>query len=154
MTSATIPAAAPGALAAIDGWHAFMRGEGELADLLHDDVVLYSPVVFTPQRGKEIVATYLSAAKATFAAVGFEAATGPSFRYVKLVATGDTVVLEFETEMGDKYVNGVDIIRVDEAGRIVEFRVMVRPLQALHAVHELTGAELAAMAAAGGDGGS
>ena len=50
---------------------------------------------------------------------------------------------EFETEMGGKYVNGVDIIRVDDSGRIVEFRVMVRPLQALNTVHELMGAELA-----------
>ena len=43
--------------------------------------MIYSPVVFTPQRGKAIVAKYLTAAKATFADVGFEAAAGPSFRY-------------------------------------------------------------------------
>ena len=54
-------------------------------------------------------------------------------------------MLEFETEMGGKYVNGVDIIRIDDDGKIVEFRVMVRPLQALNAVHELMGAELAAL---------
>jgi hypothetical protein len=131
-----------------------MRGEGGLDELLHDDVVLYSPVVFTPQRGKAVVAKYLSAAKATFAAVGFDADTGTSFRYVKHVAAGDTVVLEFETEMGGKYVNGVDIIRVDDTGRIVEFRVMVRPLQALDTVQRLMGAELAAMATADGNGGS
>jgi hypothetical protein len=57
--------------------------------------------------------------------------------------SGDTAVLEFETEMGGKYVNGVDIIRVNGTGKIVEFRVMVRPLQALDAVHQLMGAELA-----------
>ena len=56
-------------------------------------------------------------------------------------------MLEFETEMGGKYVNGVDIIRVDDSGRIVEFRVMVRPLQAVNTVHQLMGAELAAMEA-------
>jgi hypothetical protein len=56
-------------------------------------------------------------------------------------------MLEFETEMGGKYVNGVDIIRVDDSGRIVEFRVMVRPLQALNTVHQLMGAELAAIEA-------
>ena len=56
-------------------------------------------------------------------------------------------MLEFETEMGGKYVNGVDIIRVDDSGRIVEFRVMVRPLQAVNTVHQLMGAELAAIEA-------
>jgi hypothetical protein len=45
-------------------------------------------------------------------------------------------MLEFETTVGGKYVNGVDIIRCDETGRIVEFRVMIRPLQAIDAVHE------------------
>ena len=65
--------------------------------------------------------------------------------------SGDTAVLEFETEMSGKYVNGVDIIRVNSAGKIVEFRVMVRPLQALHAVHELMGAELVRIEAAKGD---
>ena len=104
---------------------------------------MYSPVVFTPQRGKAIVAKYLNAAKATFAAIGFDTQDGPSFRYVKQVIAGDTAVLEFETERGGKYVNGVDIIRVNEHGRIVEFRVMVRPLQALNTVHALMGAELA-----------
>ena len=64
---------------------------------------------------------------------------------MKHVISGDTAVLEFETEMGGKYVNGVDIIRVNEDARIVEFRVMVRPLQALNTVHALMGAELAAI---------
>jgi ketosteroid isomerase-like protein len=131
----------------IDRWHDFMRGDrpDALDDLLADDAVMYSPVVFTPQRGKAIVAMYLEAAKATFAAIGFDADDGPSFRYVKHVVSGDTAVLEFETAMGGKYVNGVDIIRLDDTGKIVEFRVMVRPLQALNAVHELMGAELATL---------
>jgi len=151
MSSTAVPAAAPAALDSSTAGTASCVEHG-LDEILHHDVVLYSPVGYTPQQGKAIVATYLSAAKATFAAVGFDADIGPSFRYVKHLS-GDAVVVEFETEMGGKYVNGVDIIRVDDAGRIVEFRVMVRPLQA-HAVHELMGAELAAMAAAGGDGGS
>jgi SnoaL-like domain len=153
MTSITVRPPAPGARDVVDRWHRFMRGDqpGALDELLHDDVVLYSPVVFTPQRGKTIVAKYLTAARATFAAIGFEADTGPSFRYVNHVASGDLVVLEFETEMGGKYVNGVDIIRVDDGGAIIEFRVMVRPLQALNAVHQLMGAELAAIDAADRD---
>jgi hypothetical protein len=53
-------------------------------------------------------------------------------------------VLEFETSVEGKYVNGVDIIRCDDTGRIVEFRVMMRPLQAIQAVHEQMGRRLAA----------
>jgi SnoaL-like domain len=150
MKHSAIEVASPGVIAAIDRWHLIMGSRGpEVAEaldaLLDDDVVLYSPVVFTPQRGKAIVAKYLTAAKATFAAVGFGAASGPSFRYVKHIASGNTAVLEFETQMNEKYVNGVDIISVNDAGRITEFRVMVRPLQALHSVHELMGAELGRM---------
>lgn len=149
MNAIDIAHASPALLAVIERWHAFMRGDepGALDEVLHDDVVLYSPVVFNPPRGKAIVSTYLTAAKATFAAIGFDAPSGPSFRYVRHLASGDTAMLEFDTEMGGRYINGVDIIHVDHSGRIVEFRVMVRPLQAVSAVHELMAAELAAMEA-------
>ena len=52
------------------------------------------------------------------------------------MASGDVAVLEFETTIEGKYVNGVDIIRCNEAGHIVEFRVMIRPLQAVNLVHQ------------------
>jgi hypothetical protein len=70
-------------------------------------------VVYTPQRGKEITTRYLEAAAASLA--GDEAAGAPAggFRYTKEVLTGDTAVLEFETSVQGKYVNGVDIIRCD-----------------------------------------
>ena len=67
---------------------------------------------------------------------------GSGFHYVKQVVAGDTAVLEFETTLDGKYVNGVDIIRCDNAGKIVEFRVMLRPLQAINAVHAAMGAIL------------
>ena len=53
-----------------------------------------------------------------------------------VVASGDTAVLEFETEIEGKYVNGVDIITFGEDGKIVEFKVMIRPLQAINLMHE------------------
>ena len=119
-------------------WHRYMDGElpGGLDDLLADDVVFYSPVVFTPQRGKEITSLYLAGASQVLG--------GDSFRYTKEVLAGDTAVLEFETSIDGKYVNGVDIITSDDTGRIVEFRVMIRPLQAIQAVHEQMGRVLAA----------
>jgi ketosteroid isomerase-like protein len=121
-------------------WHRYLGGElpGGLDELLAEDVVFYSPVVYTPQRGKPITTQYLEAASRTLAG-GAEAA----FRYTKQVLSGDTAVLEFETSLEGKYVNGVDIIRCDDAGRIVEFRVMMRPLQAIQAVHERMGRLLA-----------
>ncbi len=114
-------------------WHRVVAGDvAVLDDLLADDVVFFSPVVFTPQRGKEVTTRYLEAAAVALAGD----ATDGAFRYTKQVLAGDTAVLEFETSVAGRYVNGVDIIRCDEAGRIVEFRVMVRPLQAIQVVAE------------------
>ena len=126
-------------------WHRYMSGDlaGGLDELLADDVVFYSPVVYTPQRGKEITTRYLEAAASSLAG---DTAGDPAqaFRYTKQVLGGDTAVLEFETSVDGKYVNGVDIIRCDDAGRIVEFRVMMRPLQAIQAVHAEMGRRLTA----------
>ncbi|WP_164704532.1 nuclear transport factor 2 family protein [Blastococcus litoris] len=123
----------------IDRWHRYMAGElpGGLDELLADDVVFYSPVVYTPQRGKPVATQYLEAASRTLAG-----GAGGEFRYTKQVLSGDTAVLEFETSVDGKYVNGVDIVRCDDAGRIVEFRVMMRPLQAIQVVHEHMGRAL------------
>lgn len=125
--------------AVISRWHAHLTGESAegLDGLLADDVVFYSPIVYTPQRGKDITTIYLTAAKQTLGA--------GDFRYTKQVTAGDTAVLEFETTLDGKYVNGVDIIRCDDSGRIVEFRVMIRPLQAVNAVHEQMRAMLESM---------
>jgi ketosteroid isomerase-like protein len=123
----------------IDRWHRHLAGElpGGLVELLADDVIFYSPIVYTPQRGRDITTAYLQAAKQTLG-VG-------DFRYTKQVLAGDTAVLEFETTLEGKYVNGVDIIRCDDTGKIVEFRVMIRPLQAVNAVHEQMRAMLDSM---------
>jgi ketosteroid isomerase-like protein len=125
----------------VDRWHRYVQGEdpGALEELLAEDVVFYSPVVFTPQRGKAVTTLYLSAAAQAFPAEG-------TFRYTKQVLAGDVAVLEFETTIEGKHVNGVDILRVD-GDAIVEFRVMVRPLQAVQVVHAQMQALLASMTA-------
>jgi hypothetical protein len=135
--------------AVIERWHAHLRGElaGGLDELLDDDVVFYSPIVFTPQPGKAITKLYLEAAGQTLPGdqpvPEQEAGTaGGGFRYTKQVMGGDTAVLEFETTVEGKYVNGVDIIRCNDDGRIVEFRVMIRPLQAINLVHQQMAAML------------
>jgi hypothetical protein len=135
----------------ITKWHAYMKGElpNGLDALLDDDVVFYSPIVFTPQVGKEITKMYLLAAGQTLpgekTAPTQIDAPSQKFRYTKQVLDGHTAVLEFETTIEGKYANGVDIITCNDAGKIVEFRVMMRPLQAINAVHRQMGETLERM---------
>lgn len=131
----------------IDRWFTHLRGElpGGLDALLHEDCVFLSPIVFTPQRGREITKLYLRAAGGTLADADPDGhATGitsedSKFRYTKVIREGHHAMLEFETTLDvdgeQKYANGVDIITCDDDGAIVEFKVMMRPLQAIHAVH-------------------
>ena len=143
----------------IEDWHRHLRGElpGGLDELLHDDVVFYSPVVFTPQKGKEITKLYLNAAGNTFNETApsdapktpktGEAASSGKFGYTKKVLSGNQAVLEFESELEGKFVNGVDIITCDDDGKIIEFKVMIRPLQAVNKLHQKMAAMLEAMKA-------
>jgi len=126
----------------IERWHRHTRGEldGGLDTLLHEECVFLSPIVFTPQRGREITKLYLRAAGSTLAdadPASSEASlpTDSTFRYTKEIRQGRHAMLEFETEVEGKYANGVDIISCDDDGMIVEFKVMMRPLQAINAVH-------------------
>jgi hypothetical protein len=134
----------------VERWHSHLRGglPGGLDELLHDDVVFYSPIVYTPQAGKAITKLYLEAAGQTLPGDGPSERGGDDskrFRYTKQVLARDTAVLEFETTVEGLYVNGVDIIRADAEGRIVEFRVMIRPLQAVNLVHRQMAAMLEQM---------
>jgi len=124
----------------IKKWHDHIKGElpGGLDELLDDDVVFYSPIVFSPQKGKELTTLYLMAAGNTFG--GDQSKDGTleesSFKYTKEVLDGNQAVLEFETQINGKYVNGVDIITFNDKGKIIEFKVMIRPLQAVSIIHE------------------
>jgi hypothetical protein len=140
----------------IERWHSYLRGQlpGGLDELLDDDVVFYSPIVYTPQAGKAVTRLYLEAAGQTLPGDAAGAGKGDGkgdgdadgrFRYTKQVLAGDTAVLEFETTVEGLYVNGVDIIRANAEGRIVEFRVMIRPLQAVNLVHRQMAAMLEKM---------
>ena len=121
-----------------DKWHAYMEtpSADALSEMLHDDVTFISPVVFTPQQGKAKTMQYLLSAGLVF--------NDTKFRYVKEVETDDRLVMEFEAEIDGKYVNGVDIIDFDADGLITEFKVMVRPLQAVNMLWEKMGAQLEA----------
>ena len=111
-----------------------MRDAAGLETLLADDVVFESPVVHTPQRGKAITLKYLSAATAVLG--------GDTFRYVGEWFGESSSVLEFVTTLDGLEINGVDIIGWNAEGRIDRFKVMVRPLKAINALHQAMGAKL------------
>ena len=124
----------------IKKWHDHIKGEfpGGFDELLADDVIFYSPIVFSPQKGKDLTSLYLLAAGNTFG--GDQSKDGTlqesSFKYTKEVLDGNQAILEFETQIDGKYVNGVDIITFNDEGKIIEFKVMIRPLQAVNIIHE------------------
>ena len=125
-----------GSIDTLEAWHDIVRQRdfGGLQRILADDCVFHSPVVFAPQRGKALTAGYLAAALQVLGQAGF--------RYVREVVSQQDAVLEFEAELDGLYVNGVDLIRWDEAGRITDFKVMVRPLKAVNALHQRMAAAL------------
>ena len=122
----------------VDGWYAYMKSHSAAAldAMLADDVVFESPVVHTPQRGKQITLKYLGAAGSVLG--------GDGFTYVGEWRTDNTAILEFETEIDGIKINGIDMIWWNDAGQIIRFKVMVRPLKAINKLHALMGAQLAA----------
>ncbi|QNK68690.1 nuclear transport factor 2 family protein [Variovorax sp. PAMC26660] len=117
-------------------WHRLVK-ERDLAGLdalLDDEAVFHSPVVHKPQVGKSITKKYLSAA--------FQVFFNESFRYVRELKGAHDAVLEFELELDGIVINGVDMIKWNEAGRITEFKVMLRPLKAVNLIHQKMGAQL------------
>lgn len=97
-----------------------------VTELLADDAVFYSPAVFTPQRGKETVIDYLTAADNVFADTGFS--------YVEQWYSERSAILEFAANIDGIYVNGIDMVHWDDDGKIVEVKVMLRPLKALQTI--------------------
>lgn len=117
----------------VESWHALVKSKDpkELDKILSNEVVFYSPVVHTPQEGKEITTLYLSAALYVF--------VNDSFHYVREVVSENNAVLEFETEIEGIKVNGVDMISWNENGKIISFKVMLRPLKAINLIHKMMG---------------
>ncbi|QPC98699.1 nuclear transport factor 2 family protein [Qipengyuania soli] len=118
-------------------WHEVIEGGSSpeaLSAIIREDAVFHSPVVHTPQVGRPIVVAYLSAAGQT---LGNE-----SFEYVRELVDGENAMIEFQTTMDGIHVNGIDLIRFDEDGNIVDFKVMVRPLKAVNKVWEKMAAQL------------
>ena len=117
-------------------WHRLVRTQDPLGldALLAEHAVFHSPVVHTPQRGKKLAFAYLSAAFGVF--------FNPSFRYVREIVGPADAMLEFETVVDGIVVNGVDLIKWNDAGQIVDFKVMLRPLKAINVIHQRMAAML------------
>ncbi len=114
----------------IQQWHQFIQsGDMKiLDDILDEQVVFYSPVLHTPQKGNKLTKMYLGAAYYVF--------KDNSFVYKKEVIQNQQAVLEFETTIDGTVINGVDIIEINEDGNIIEFKVMIRPLQGLQKLQQ------------------
>ena len=122
---------------ALDKWYGYMKSHDHKAlwDMLHPDAVFESPVVHTPQRGREVTFKYLASAEKVLG--------GPGFKYVGEWRNETGAILEFVNEIDGVKIDGVDMITFDAAGLITHFKVMVRPLKAMNLLHRLMGEQLA-----------
>lgn len=127
----------PTAAKSLQRWHAMLanRDLKALPDLLAPDAVFRSPMAHTPYPGAPVVSMILNTVINVF----------EDFTYHRELATGDglSVVLEFSARVGDKQLKGIDLIRFNEQGQIIEFEVMIRPLSGLQALGEEMGRRLA-----------
>ncbi|PXX55528.1 Ketosteroid isomerase-related protein [Pseudomonas sp. LAMO17WK12:I10] len=132
----------PQAAASLQRWHAMLaQGDlGALPDLLDSKVVFRSPMAHTPYPGAPVVSTILNTVFKVFR----------DFAYHRQLVTADglSVVLEFSARVGERQIKGIDLIRFDEAGKIVEFEVMIRPMSGLQALGEEMARRLAPYLAA------
>ena len=99
---------------------------------LADEVVFRSPAVYKPYHGKESVEQLLRLVATVF----------ENFRYTNEWRDGRTTILFFEANVGDRELQGIDILEEDETGRIAAFTVMIRPLSGLQAVAAAMSARL------------
>lgn len=120
----------------LDAWHRMVtdRDFGQLHTLVHPDAVFRSPMAITAYASASALILALSTVIEVF----------EDFTYHRQLVSGDglNVVLEFSARIGDKRLKGIDLIRFNAEGQIVEFEVMVRPLSGLQALGEAMGARL------------
>lgn len=126
----------------IEKWHEIVQQKNPdlLDELLAEDCVFYSPIVHTPQQGRDMTKMYLAAA--------MEVLGGESFRYVREIQDGNQAVLEFMGENEGITINGIDMMTWNDDGKIDSFKVMVRPLKAVNLLHAQMKAMLESFGAA------
>lgn len=111
------------------------RDVDALIDALAPDVVFRSPVVYRPYEGRELVSTVLRAAVSVF----------EDFEYVQRLESDEGVALIFKARVGDREVDGLDLLRLDDDGLVAELTVMVRPMSGAQALAAAMAEELERM---------
>jgi hypothetical protein len=112
-------------------WYDYMKTHDKdaLYAMLHPDAVFESPVVHTPQVGRDITFKYLASAEKVLG--------GPGFTYLGEWRRENSAILEFANEINGIRINGIDMISWEADGLITHFKVMVRPLKAINLLHQL-----------------
>jgi hypothetical protein len=100
---------------------------------LSPDVVFRSPAVYKPYEGRDTVAALLKVVARTF----------ENFRYTNEWRDGSTTILCFEANVGDRELQGIDILEAGQDGLVERLTVMVRPLSGLQALASAVAAHLA-----------
>jgi hypothetical protein len=121
----------------IKKWHQMLETNDMsiLNDLLADEVVFRSPVAYKPYEGKQVVFFILTNVIQVF----------QDFTYHREFFTedGENVVLEFSANVSGKSLKGIDMIRFNDRGQIIDFEVMIRPMSGLAALAEQMGQRIA-----------
>tara|TARA_B110000967_G_C18434672_1_gene340207 strand:+ start:90 stop:482 length:393 start_codon:yes stop_codon:yes gene_type:complete len=115
----------------INKWHEVVDKQDHklLKSILAENVTFYSPVVFTPQKGRDLTLLYLMAAAQVF--------NNKSFSYTKEIINENHAALEFKLSIDGIEINGIDLITWNEEGMIIEFKVFIRPLQGVSVIHKM-----------------
>jgi len=113
-------------------WHQFLESRDihVLEDILDVEVVFHSPDLYSPQKGKVITTLYL------IGAIEVLGKPENNFAYYHQIQDKNIAVLEFKAEIGNIKIHGIDMIEINEVGKIINFTVMIRPLKAVHTVQE------------------
>jgi hypothetical protein len=132
----------PAAAATLAQWHGLMQNNDlrDLPQLLHPQAVFRSPMAYKPYAGAPMVSLILNTVSQVFV----------DFVYHRELVSADglSVVLEFSAKVGERELKGIDMVRFDEDGKIVEFEVMIRPMSGLQALGDEMSRRLAPFLAA------
>jgi hypothetical protein len=119
----------------LEQWYQFVHNHDEeaLSNLLADDVIFRSPVVWTPKHGKEVTMFFLNTVTTVF----------EDFKYHRIFTSENSLALEFTAKVGEILIKGIDLVQFNDGGKIMDFEVLVRPAKAVQALGEAMGKRLA-----------
>ncbi len=119
----------------LEQWYQFVHNHDEeaLRNLLADEVIFRSPVVWTPKQGKEVTMFFLNTVTTVF----------EDFKYHRIFTSESSLALEFSAKIGEVSIKGIDLVQFNAEGKIIDFEVLVRPARAVQTLAEAMGKRLA-----------